>query len=87
MISRRMPPFGPDWAIFLDIDGTLLDFAADPREVRVEDGLIELLRRLHASTGGAVSRFSATAPATMPARTMITIRRTAGRRRAISTSI
>lgn len=58
MMTRRMPPFGPDWAFFLDIDGTLLDFAARPQEVRVESGLLELLRRLFASTGGAVALVS-----------------------------
>lgn len=53
-----MPPFGPDWAFFLDIDGTLLEFAARPQEVHVEAGLLELLQRLSASTGGALALVS-----------------------------
>jgi len=58
MTTLRLPPFGPDWAFFLDIDGTLLDFAARPQEVRLEDGLLELLQRLSASARGAVALVS-----------------------------
>jgi len=58
MTTLRLPPFGPDWAFFLDIDGTLLDFAARPQEVRVEDGLLDLLQRLSASARGAVALVS-----------------------------
>jgi trehalose 6-phosphate phosphatase len=58
MMQRHMPPFARDWAFFLDIDGTLLEFAARPREVRVSAELLELLGRLHAATGGAVALIS-----------------------------
>ena len=58
MTMRRMPPFGADWAFFLDVDGTLLEYAAHPQEVRVGTDLIELLRRLHAAAGGAVALVS-----------------------------
>ena len=53
-----VPPFAADWSFFLDIDGTLLDFAARPQEVRLEAGLLQLLQRLHAATGGAVALVS-----------------------------
>lgn len=58
MTTRRMPPFGRNWAFFLDIDGTLLEFAARPQEVRVEAGLLDLLKQLSASTGGALALVS-----------------------------
>ena len=58
MITRRMPPFSGDWAFFLDVDGTLLEYAAQPREVRVERELLQLLERLRAAAGGAVALIS-----------------------------
>lgn len=58
MPMRRMPPFAADWSLFLDIDGTLLEFAARPQEVHVEAALLELLKQLSASTGGAVALVS-----------------------------
>lgn len=58
MTMRRMPPFGADWAFFLDIDGTLLEFASRPQEVRVEPELLDLLDRLRAAAGGAVALVS-----------------------------
>ncbi len=53
-----MPPFAADWAFFLDVDGTLLEYASRPQEVRVGADLIELLRRLYAAAGGAVALVS-----------------------------
>jgi trehalose 6-phosphate phosphatase len=58
MIARRMPPFGPDWAFFLDVDGTLLEYAEHPQQVRVEPGLLALLERLHDAVGGALALVS-----------------------------
>jgi trehalose 6-phosphate phosphatase len=58
MSARRMPPYAGDWAFFLDVDGTLLEYAAHPREVRVGSELLELLARLRAATGGAVALIS-----------------------------
>ena len=58
MTLRRMPPFGPDWAFFLDVDGTLLEYASRPQEVRVGPELVELLGRLKAAAGGAVALVS-----------------------------
>jgi trehalose 6-phosphate phosphatase len=58
MTPRRMPPFATDWAFFLDIDGTLLEYAPHPQEVRVEAGLLEMLERLRIAAGGAVALVS-----------------------------
>jgi trehalose 6-phosphate phosphatase len=58
MTMRRMPTFAANWAFFLDIDGTLLEYAARPQEVRVGTDLLELLYRLRAATGGAIALVS-----------------------------
>lgn len=42
-------------ALFLDMDGTLLELAATPKSVRIPDGLVELLARLDAGLDGAVA--------------------------------
>ena len=49
------PPLKVDWALFLDIDGTLLELAPTPKHVRVDDGVASLLPRLAAALGGAVA--------------------------------
>lgn len=50
------PPAGFDQLAFLlDVDGTLLDLAPTPREVRVPPGLRETLSRLWQRSGGAVA--------------------------------
>jgi trehalose 6-phosphate phosphatase len=56
------PPPLPDasarWAIFLDVDGTLLDFADDPLAVRPDAALLELLHALHRRLDGALALVS-----------------------------
>jgi trehalose 6-phosphate phosphatase len=55
---RHMPqtPIDPDTtAIFLDIDGTLLDIAPTPLEVKVSDALRDSLAALSEQFGGAVA--------------------------------
>ena len=42
-------------ALFLDLDGTLLDFADEPGGVEVSDRVRDLLGRLHELTGGAIA--------------------------------
>lgn len=42
-------------ALFLDFDGTLADLAAQPQDVRVEPGLVALLRRLLDQLDGALA--------------------------------
>lgn len=49
----RIDPKG--FAILLDIDGTILDFAPTPREVWVPPSLRETLQRLYERTDGAVA--------------------------------
>ena len=44
-----------NYALFLDCDGTLLDIAPTPTEVRVPDGLVELLVRISERLGGALA--------------------------------
>jgi trehalose 6-phosphate phosphatase len=53
--------FTPDLrkcAILLDIDGTILDFAPSPRQVRVPAQLRQTLTRLNELTGGALALVS-----------------------------
>lgn len=45
-------------ALFLDVDGTLLDIQDHPAGVRAEPALIRLLTSLSAATGGALSLIS-----------------------------
>jgi trehalose 6-phosphate phosphatase len=44
-----------EWALFIDIDGTLLDMAPVPDAVVVPAGLVETLGRLRQTFGGAVA--------------------------------
>jgi trehalose 6-phosphate phosphatase len=53
-----MPPFADDWAFFLDLDGTLLEYAAHPGAVHVDEDLIALLGRLQQAAGGAAALIS-----------------------------
>jgi trehalose 6-phosphate phosphatase len=46
------------WALFLDIDGTLLTHAETPDAVYVDDALRRLLERLHARSDGALALVS-----------------------------
>jgi trehalose 6-phosphate phosphatase len=63
--SAELPP-APTWAelsqhptaLFLDIDGTLLEFETHPDLVRATDGLITLLQSISTALGGAVALIS-----------------------------
>jgi trehalose 6-phosphate phosphatase len=46
------------WALFLDVDGCLLDFADDPAAVRVSPALHALLQALHDRLDGALALVS-----------------------------
>jgi trehalose 6-phosphate phosphatase len=55
------PPLPSDaarWALFLDVDGTLLDFADDPLAVQVDTQLLALLHALHRALDGALALVS-----------------------------
>lgn len=49
------PLAGPQTALFLDFDGTLVDIAPQPDLVAVPAGLIDLLGRLFENLGGALA--------------------------------
>jgi trehalose 6-phosphate phosphatase len=57
-MAQALPAIRSDWALFLDIDGTLLDFAETPDQVTVPPGLLDILRALYARLGGAVALVS-----------------------------
>src|SRR4051812_19974460 len=52
------PPLDPRSALFLDLDGTLLEIAPRPELVRVPEGLAELLTRLAEQRSGALAVIS-----------------------------
>lgn len=53
-----LPAPGARWALFLDVDGTLLGFHDDPAAVAVPPPLLALLHDLHASLDGALALVS-----------------------------
>ena len=53
-----LPGTGESWALFLDIDGTLLPIAPTPHTVRVEPALLSLLTRLRRDCDGALALVS-----------------------------
>lgn len=54
--ARRAPPPLPHgFAVFLDIDGTLLDLAPAPDAVHVDPALATLLPKVRSSLGGALA--------------------------------
>lgn len=58
-MSKPMPPdISERHALFLDLDGTLLDFAASPAEVETPPGLPKLLADLAAGRDGALAILS-----------------------------
>lgn len=55
---RAPPPPSPDWALFFDIDGCLIDFAPHPEEIVVPEGLQQAIARLATMLGGALALVS-----------------------------
>lgn len=53
--SRTLPEPCPDWAMFLDFDGCIVDIAPTPEAVAVPDCLPSLLVALREALGGAVA--------------------------------
>ncbi len=69
MRGHLLPPAAQlDWAYFLDVDGTLIDIAAQPDAVHIDAALLDLLARLHRATGGAVALVSGRALADLDRR-------------------
>lgn len=62
-MSSAPPPFSPAWALFLDVDGTLLEHADHPQAVHVDAELLALLQDLLQVGGGAVALISGRAVA------------------------
>ena len=58
MQIRTLPGPSEDWALFLDIDGTLLDIAEQPGGVVVPRSLPPLLTSIRARLGGALALVS-----------------------------
>lgn len=54
----RSPTITRPISLFLDVDGTLLDFAPHPDAVRVGPSLVPLLEDLHRASGGALALVS-----------------------------
>jgi len=54
-MAPALPLIDRSWAVFLDIDGTLLDYAPTPDEVEVPAGLREALARLGDALDGALA--------------------------------
>ncbi|HEX7811490.1 MAG TPA: trehalose-phosphatase, partial [Burkholderiales bacterium] len=52
------PAFAKGWALFLDLDGTLLDIAQQPDAVIVSPQLHETLRAVHQLSNGAMALIS-----------------------------
>lgn len=56
--SCALPEFSCDWALFLDVDGSLLDIVEHPEEVRAESTLVRSLERLRTRLCGALALVS-----------------------------
>lgn len=57
-MTPALPRVSKETALFLDVDGSLLDIAQTPQSVAVPDGLRPTLRRLAAALGGALALVS-----------------------------
>jgi len=57
-IDERLPRFDACWALFLDVDGTLIDFAERPDAIVVCARLRAALERIFQRNGGALALIS-----------------------------
>ncbi|KRE88717.1 trehalose phosphatase [Frateuria sp. Soil773] len=58
LAAPPLPTAADRWALFLDVDGCLLEFADDPQAVEVEPDLCRLLESLHGALDGALALVS-----------------------------
>ena len=58
MIEALLPEWRDDWALFLDVDGTLVEIAATPTAVRVPARVIAAIDRARERLHGAVALVS-----------------------------
>ncbi|MDB5366726.1 MAG: trehalose-phosphatase [Rhodospirillales bacterium] len=65
LVEAPPRPAADQWALFLDVDGTLIDLAPTPDAVVVPDGLIETLDSLSRRLGGALALVSGRALGTL----------------------
>lgn len=56
--SPRLPEPSLDWAYFLDVDGTLINLAATPQAIEVDQALLDLISSLYRMSGGAIALVS-----------------------------
>jgi trehalose 6-phosphate phosphatase len=57
-MSGALPAWRDDWALFLDVDGTIVEIAATPAAARVSTRAISVLRNACTRLGGAVALVS-----------------------------
>jgi trehalose 6-phosphate phosphatase len=67
MTRAAPPPLALDWCLFLDIDGTLVDFTDTPSQTEADAEVTDLVRSLHARLDGAVALVSGRAIDTIDA--------------------
>lgn len=58
LAAPPLPVARARWALFLDVDGTLLEFADDPQAVSAGPSLVALLHALHRALDGALALVS-----------------------------
>ena len=58
MKSDALPSPDPSWALFLDVDGTLIEIATAPDRVRVDPAVVPILAALSEALGGALALVS-----------------------------
>lgn len=56
--NKTISSFESSWALFLDVDGTLVDFVEQPDQLRADAGLVGILRGLYRWNEGALALVS-----------------------------
>ncbi|HXS42478.1 MAG TPA: trehalose-phosphatase [Stellaceae bacterium] len=57
-MARTLPMVASDWALFLDVDGTLVHFVADPSTLMIPRALGQTLAELSSALAGALAIIS-----------------------------